>query len=226
AGSNLTICIGDIVQLDAGVDSAIYFWTPAQSLDKNTIQRPMASPTQTTTYTVAVTKCMTTSTDQVTIFINTLDKPTIRLDGSKIVSTPGKSYQWYRDGVLVRGANGKTFKPDAAGNYKVKIKNQKGCLVESSSLFFLPSGRNDKVCDGIRVICTPNPSPGVVYVILSKLPTKPVAVTVVDRYGQRLYTTTISNHSNMLNLSKLAKGHYSVEVIINNEKIAVPIILH
>src|SRR6185436_7506708 len=97
AGNDVTICKGDIVQLDAGLDDAVYLWSPAASLDNATIRRPLANPFQTTTYTVSVTKCNATVTDQVVVYLNTQDKPIINQQGDKLISTEGKSYQWYKD---------------------------------------------------------------------------------------------------------------------------------
>ena len=225
AGNDVTICKGDIVQLDAGLDDAVYLWSPASSLDNATIRRPLANPYQTTTYTVSVTKCNATVTDQVVVSVNTQDKPVISQQGDKLVSTVGKTYQWYKNGEIIHGAKDKTYKPHGAGNYTVRVKTESNCLLESDGLFFIPNWGVGNWIKGIRVKCTPNPSHGFVYVLLSHLPKKPVRVTVIDRFGQRLFTTTIYNHSNLLNLSRLAKGYYTVELIVDNERITLPVVL-
>jgi PKD repeat protein len=225
AGADVTICKGDIVQLDAGVDDATYYWTPSSTLDNNSIRRPLASPLETTTYAVSVTKCGVIVADEITVYVNTLSKPVVQQDGEKLVSTKAKTYQWYRNGEMIAGAKDKILKPQAAGHYTVRIRNSNGCMVESDKFYFIPSGRKDKWMKGIRVKVTPNPSHGLVYVHLSNAPDKPVAVTVIDRYGQRLYTTTISGHTSMLNLHKLARGYYHLELILGNEKVTIPLIL-
>jgi len=48
-----TICIGESVQLQA-TGSRSYFWTPAAGLSSQTASNPTATPTQTTTYSVAM----------------------------------------------------------------------------------------------------------------------------------------------------------------------------
>jgi len=225
AGNDVTICKGAIVQLDAGLDDAVYLWSPAASLDKATIRRPLATPYQTTTYTVAVTKCNTTVTDQVVVYVNPLDKPIINQQADKLISTEGKSYQWYKNGEPIHGATDKTYKPIGAGHYTVRVKTESSCSGESDKFFFIPNWGVGNWIKGIRVKCTPNPSHGFVYVLLSHLPKKPVIVTVIDRFGQRLFTTRIYSHSNLLNLSRLAKGYYTVELIVDNERITLPILL-
>jgi gliding motility-associated-like protein len=51
AGGNKTICAGDAVQLGSDdVPSRQYQWSPARGLNNRNAARPIASPTQTTTY--------------------------------------------------------------------------------------------------------------------------------------------------------------------------------
>lgn len=226
AGQDLTVCKGDIVQLDAGVDNAAYQWNPGSTLDNNTIRRPLASPTQTTTYTVAVTKCNTTVTDDIVVFVNPVETPIITQQGNKLISSGGTSYQWYKNGELIQGARNNTLNPQGAGLYSVKVRNAvKGCLTESNKFYYLPESKKDNWMKDIRVKLSPNPSPGYVYVILSRIPERPVAVTVVDRFGQRLFTTTINNYSNLLNLHRLAKGHYSIELMLGRDKVTLPLLI-
>jgi len=62
-------------------------------------------------------------------------------------------------------------------------------------------------------------------VLLSEIPRRPVIVSIVDENGIRLYTTTIANHVNPLNLTKLAKGIYFMELIINMKKKVLPLVI-
>ncbi len=224
-GNDLTICKGESVQLDAGISNAGYLWTPESSLDDKTIQRPMATPSQTTTYLVAVTKCNTTVTDQVTVFVNPLIQPTINTNGKSLVSSKANGYQWYRNNEAIPGATKRNFDPVQSGYYTVSTMNTTGCLAISNSYPYLANNGNKTWTNGIKVRCSPNPSPGIVYLQLSQLPIKPITVKVIDRYGQPLFTTTISNYTNRLNLSMLAKGHYSIELMVENEKISIPVLI-
>jgi PKD repeat protein len=226
AGKDVTICKGDIVQLDAGIDGATYVWTPSGHLDDPAIRRPLANPHQTTTYTVSVTKCNVTVSDQVTVYVNALEIPIVSVDGEKLVSSKAKTYQWYKNGDIIAGAKERSYKPLGAGHYSVRVKGFNGCVVESNKFFFIPSSKKDKWMKGIRVKLSPNPSHGMVWVLLSNPPEKPVSLAVVDRYGQRLFTTTISSNSNLLNLSTLARGYYTIELVLGHEKLCLPLIIH
>lgn len=225
AGNDITICKGDSVQLDAGVDNATYLWTPETSLDNKAIRRPMASPLETTTYLVAVTKCSTTVSDQVVVMVNTPSQPSLNPDGKLLVSSRANGYQWYRNNQMIPGATRRNYEPATPGFYSVKTSNAAGCQATSNSFSYVPTTKKEKWTNGIKVTCTPNPSAGVVYVHLSYLPGKPIGLSVIDKYGQPLVKTTINNYTNMLNLSNLAKGYYSVELILGKEKVSIPVLI-
>jgi gliding motility-associated-like protein len=68
AGSDVLIIAGDVIQLNGSGTAGTYLWTPATGLSATNVLRPMASPTQTTTYTLQVTSpqgCI--ATDQVLV---------------------------------------------------------------------------------------------------------------------------------------------------------------
>lgn len=70
AGTNGVICSGDSIQL--GNDSVIgvsYLWQPGTTLNDSTVSNPIASPTITTTYTLAQTQCNVTSNATITITV-------------------------------------------------------------------------------------------------------------------------------------------------------------
>jgi gliding motility-associated-like protein len=70
AGSDQTIIAGDQVQLQASGSQGTYLWTPSAGLSATNVLNPMASPQQTTTYTLQVTSvqgCL--ATDQVTVTV-------------------------------------------------------------------------------------------------------------------------------------------------------------
>ena len=55
AGSNVSISLGQTVQLSASGDNATYLWSPATGLSSVNISNPIASPPATTQYTLTVT---------------------------------------------------------------------------------------------------------------------------------------------------------------------------
>jgi len=222
AGVDKIVCKGQSVQLDAGEYEANYKWSPAISLTNDTIKSPIAKPEATTLYEVAVTKCMVTVTDVVQVSIAPQPVPMILKDDVKLRTTKSDSYQWYWNGTEIPKGKERTIEPEKAGYYSVEVRNNLGCSKKSDSVYFLPKGRKDRGFKGIRVRCTPNPGNGMVWVLLSKLPEKPVSITVIDRSGKPILTTTINSYANLLNLTKLAKGQYFIQLVLDKERISIP----
>jgi gliding motility-associated-like protein len=74
AGADAILCLGDSIALGtSSCSSCIYSWQPAGSLNNDTIAQPLASPVQTTTYTLimidSVAPCVLTTNDAVTITV-------------------------------------------------------------------------------------------------------------------------------------------------------------
>ncbi|NEM97525.1 Ig-like domain-containing protein [Pontibacter burrus] len=143
AGEDQTICAGGSVQLQAS-GGTTYSWSPATGLSATNVATPMASPAQTTTYTVTVSNgsgC--TATDQVTVTINAAPTATITAsgattfcDGGSVTLTAnagsGYSYQWLKDGNPINNATARTFTTAAAGDFSVRVTNSSGCTTSSA----------------------------------------------------------------------------------------------
>jgi hypothetical protein len=97
-----------------------------------------------------------------------------------------------------------------------------GCSGESNPYFFVPDGRI--YIGDIRVKLSPNPGHGLAKLIFSKLPPKPIKVTVYDRVGRRILFTTMINTVNDINLAAYAKGEYFVECILDDKRIIIPLV--
>ncbi|MFT3912416.1 MAG: gliding motility-associated C-terminal domain-containing protein [Ferruginibacter sp.] len=68
AGNDQTITAGSSIQLQTSASTGTYLWTPATGLSSSTTLSPLASPTETTTYTLTVTTADgCTNSDVVTI---------------------------------------------------------------------------------------------------------------------------------------------------------------
>jgi hypothetical protein len=69
AGNDVAIQDGGYTQLQ-GSGGSTYSWSPSQGLSNSNISNPIASPTQTTTYTLTATENGCTDTDSVTITVS------------------------------------------------------------------------------------------------------------------------------------------------------------
>lgn len=225
AGPDLVICKGSGVQLDAGTDSAVFLWSPAAGLDRTDIRRPFAKPDSSMLYIVEVSKCATTVRDSVWVKVESIGKPVVRRDDDKLVASKNSSYQWFYNGVPISGANRREYEPRKTGQYTVLVRNAGGCESMSDPYYFLP-GKKGKWLHGIRIKCSPNPGHGLVWLLLDRMPEGPIRLTVLDRAGNVVYRSQVVNHSTMMDLSKLAKGQYFIELVAGDEKVTVPVIIH
>lgn len=71
ASNDTTICLGASIPLtvNGNFQNPQFSWAPAGSLSNASVQSPLATPSQTTTYTVTVTEGTCTGSDQVTVTV-------------------------------------------------------------------------------------------------------------------------------------------------------------
>jgi len=108
AGNDVTICEGNIVQLNA-VGGSNYTWSPSTGLNNPNIANPVAIPTQTTTY--VVTGASTNGCPAVdTVVINVSPKPEAvacedkmicRGDSIQLIVTTHAQYSWSPTNTLL-----------------------------------------------------------------------------------------------------------------------------
>jgi gliding motility-associated-like protein len=131
AGPDVSICIGDSMQLNASGGST-YAWSPATGLSCTNCANPYANPTTTTTYTVTVSSgACVPGTDQVTV---TISPPPIALItcadtsicfGATTVLTAsgGNTYLWSNSATTASI----TVSPPFSMNYSVTVSNGGTC---------------------------------------------------------------------------------------------------
>lgn len=86
------------------------------------------------------------------------DPPSVVIDGSTLFTqAPYNTYQWYKDGVLVDGANQQSFEPSEDGNYSVEVNMECGCTYRSDELAFVITGINELILNE-QVLLSPNPT--------------------------------------------------------------------
>ena len=153
ATSDTSICLGDNVQLGAsssfgGIDTIIY--TPTTFLNMSNPLAPVATPTMTQTYIVALTNLYgCTDYDTVTINVNPLPGPAIQSSGPlgfcmgdsvtlTVVDTSNTNatYLWNTSDTT------QSITVSTAGNYSVIISDSNSCSAQSQvtvSVYGLPT---------------------------------------------------------------------------------------
>lgn len=159
--ANVTICNGASTTLTAG-GGGTYLWSPAGSLSNPAISNPVATPSSTTTYTVAVSNGMCTSTTSVTVTVNsTLSMAT----ATTVTATCGNADGSITAGAVTGGSspftyslNGGAAQSSAAfsgltsGSYLLMVTDAAGCSFSQTV--------NVGSILGVNAAFTANPSSG------------------------------------------------------------------
>ncbi len=149
--ADVDICPGESVQLQADPNGIGYQWTPNPTLSAFNIPNPLATPLQTTTYSVTITyECGATATDDVTV--NVFTAPTATASGNspvcyganiQLTASGGLSYSW--SGPLFSSNSQNPSISNAgfenAGLYTVTVTDANGCTgIASTNVVVLPPG--------------------------------------------------------------------------------------
>ncbi|MDQ3047179.1 MAG: SBBP repeat-containing protein [Bacteroidota bacterium] len=159
AGIDTTICNGASVTLNASAAGGVsYSWMPVTGLSNPSIANPVATPTTTTDYIVAITNATgCVDLDTVTVTVIPLPSPAITPSGPTsfcsggsvtLMSAPASTYQWST------GVNDtlSSITVSISGTYSVIVSNGFGCSSSTSqtvTVFALPTinaGMDDSTC--------------------------------------------------------------------------------
>jgi PKD repeat protein len=114
AGPDISICQGGSGQIQVnaggGTGSISYSWTPTTGLSNPNIYNPVASPSQTTTYTCHVSDGQTSQDVSVTVTVNE-----VIVENEYVSICPDDSYQWH--GTIY----------NAEGSYQFDTVTDQGC---------------------------------------------------------------------------------------------------
>jgi len=129
-----TICNGSTAQMSA-TGGTTYLWSPVNGLSNPNIANPIANPTSTTNYTVAVTNsfgCNNTAPASVTVNplpVISVNSPTICAGASALlIATGGATYSWSpATGLSNPNIANPIANPSSTTNYTVTVTGANGC---------------------------------------------------------------------------------------------------
>ena len=170
AGPDKVICPGGITQIEATMNGAHppyqVVWTPMIGLSNTTAVSPLASPAQTTTYTMTVTSlngCV--SKDTVTIFVSEVavdaGHDTLLCAGGSVLiggeaggGVPPYTYQWSPASAVPNpGAPQNIVTPDSTTTYYLTVRSSNGCTATDSVTvevlsIDIDAGPDLSICEG------------------------------------------------------------------------------
>lgn len=136
----------------------------------------------------------------------------VTVTGSNVLSaSPGESYQWFKDGLAIPGADQQDLLVTANGNYHVVITGAFGCTDESDAVFV---GTTDLPApDRIGMGLVPNPVSGQAMLILASPLAPDVRIELLSAHGQRVRQwRAVGADRIMLDLGQLPSGLYVLRV--------------
>jgi hypothetical protein len=165
AGPNVAICTGGSTTLNASALGAVsYSWDPPTGLSNIHIANPVATPTATITYSVAITNASgCVDVDSVTVTVHPLPGPVISSSGPTsfciggsvtLTSNPSSVYSWST------GATTQAILVSTSGTYTCQITDTNSCVAQSTAtvtvnpLPIIEAGPNDTVCRTHNVCLT------------------------------------------------------------------------
>lgn len=224
------ICQGNAALLNAhahgGSGNYTYSWTPTTGLSNPTIANPIATPTETTTYTVTVSDGTTQQTGQVSLAVHNIQPVYLGQDTTLCVwesitfnaTIPNAvSYLWMPGGITTPTMTcvGSVM---GAGTHSVSVTvtDVNGCTTtdQVNVTFDVCSfiGEND---NALKVMIHPNPAVNVLNIQISGQAGN-VSYYLLNYQGQKVYSAeqvTINGlYSNQIDLQHLAKGVYYIRL--------------
>jgi len=161
-GSDVILCNGDNLILDAGAGWASYLWNVLGNDTTQTLE-VMAQGN----YLVNVTGLYGCAAwDIMTVTTANSTPPTLNISGNVLTSSAGSAYQWFLNGSPIPGTSGPTIVADSSGLYSVVVTSSLGCLDTVWLQFALPVGYRD-INRPTRSVLTIIPNPAKEMTILS-----------------------------------------------------------
>lgn len=154
------------------------------------------------------------NTIDVTVFANPIP-PSLILNGGIISSSTSNNCQWYFNGSIIIGANQPNIAYQDTGLYTLEVSDINGCSNSSSLYLNVPSGLVLNASNsGIRIF--PNPTNGLVNLIVEKNFVNDIEITITDLTGNVLSKQIKQPNGSKkiaLNLDNLAAGAYLIRLV-------------
>lgn len=128
---------------------------------------------------------------------------------------PASGYQWYFEGSPVPGATTQVHIPDDAGVYSVEVHDLEGCVSSSESFSITPvTGSEEALSQMVRMY--PNPVKNLLTIENPGRKRK-IFMTMVDAAGRTIHKNEIVQEVQLIDLSSLPKGAYTIIIRGGNQ---------
>lgn len=137
--------------------------------------------------------------------------PTVVASGDTLTATQGYSgYTWFRDSVIIAGADSYIYVSMQSGNYFVTVSDSNGCTATS-----LPVLLNTGIAENNSVLfeILPNPTTGIFTIRSTE---RIASIKIVNVLGATVWDKNELNNSAQIDISNLSQGSYFIKVTNEN----------
>jgi hypothetical protein len=143
-------------------------------------------------------------------------KPTIIQNNNILTSSPGYSFQWYSDTILISGATNNSYTASNSGLYKVKVTGINGCSVFSDPYSFTVGINASALSSKIKI--SPNPFHNLLTLEIKDYE-KPILISLFDMQGKLiLQQQATAKGGTIIHTTKLNSGLYLLEITDGENK--------
>ncbi len=210
-GGTTVICEGTAFELMAAPATSYQWYNGEELISGATVQN--LSITQTGAYRVLVGSmngCENLSAAAIVKVNPAPEVPTVIFVDGSLTSSVALNYQWFKDDVLLSGANQQTLALTSNGSYHVVVTGSNGCSSRSATSNVV-SLAIDKVAATAKVMVFPNPI-GNQFTIESS---QAGSYQLVDITGQRILKGDFARGATAVQVHELACGVY--QLLIQSE---------
>lgn len=230
------LCYGDEAYLLAvpqgGSGNYSYQWSPGNTLNDPAIFNPVASPLESTMYSVEVTDGIDTLTAEIMLHVVSVPAaPVISQSEEMLVSNYEQGNQWYFWGIPLPDATGQTFMPTATGEYYATVTSEYGCESDPSNIIYYIYTSVEEKTRELLLDIYPNPASNLVTINLSQAEGKNYRLDIVNALGQPVITQDNPSANNSGSLSytvdiqRLEPGIYYCRVTGDDASVVKKIII-
>lgn len=200
-----------------GTGNYNFTWTPSATLSDPAVQFPVASPAETTLYSVSVNDGENTVSSDIEVILNPIpETPVIMQEGDSLISPAAEGNQWFDNNGPISGATGQVFYPLVEDDYFAMVTNSSGCLSDTSNVIhFLFTSINEEV-SAPTILIYPNPLQEQLNIIFLQKPETGIFIRIADMLGRVVAYKTIERpdfqENIILSTAELKKSLYLIEI--------------
>ena len=110
------------------------------------------------------------------------------------------------------------------GTYSVTITDGNGCVTTMNGIVVDPTASLNEIDESLFVVY-PNPTSGIVNIVMTNATVSDVAIRVTDMTGRIIYNSDLEGLSFNIDLSSVADGTYFLHVVTNEQRTTQTIVL-